>query len=189
MQIVKWLAIIIATLVVLFIIIGFTLPKDYTVERTVLIDAEPVAIHTLTGDLQAWDQWTPWLEADPTIETTFGEITTGVGASQTWTGESGSGKLTFTQCSPESGVVYDMSFDEGKYVSIGALDYKVVDGGTQVTWRMAGEMGGNPISRYFGAMMDAMVGPMFEKGLNKLKTAAESMPPMETEVPAEEPAA
>ena len=186
MKILKWLAIIIAVLVVLFVLIGFTLPKDYSVERSVVIKAEPAAVHTLVGELKAWDQWTPWLEADPTIETTFGATTTGVGASQSWTGESGSGQLTFTQCSPDTGVLYDMSFNEGKYVSIGALDYKAADGGTEVTWRMAGEMGGNPISRYFGAMMDAMVGPMFEKGLNKLKTAAESLPPMEAETAVEE---
>ena len=187
MKIVKWLAIIIAVVVVLFVLIGFTLPKDYSVERTVVIQADPAAVHTLVGDLTAWDQWTPWLDADPTIVTTFGDVTSGVGASQTWTGESGDGKLTFTQCSPETGVLYDMSFNEGKYVSIGALDYTLVDGGTQVTWRMAGEMGSNPISRYIGAMMDAMVGPMFEKGLGQLKSAAEALPPVEA--PEEEPAA
>jgi hypothetical protein len=179
MKIVKWLAIIIVVLVVVFILIGFTLPKNYNVERSVVIRAEPAAIHTLVGELRAWDRWTPWQEADPTIVTTFGETTTGVGASQSWTGESGSGELTFTQCSPETGVVYDMSFDEGNYVSIGALDYRVEDGGTEVTWRMAGEMGANPISRYFGAMMDAMIGPMFEQGLARLKTEAEALPPME----------
>lgn len=186
MKIVKWLAIIIAVIVVLFIIIGFTLPKDYSVERSVVIQAEPAAIHTLVGELRAWEEWTPWQEADPTIVTTFGDVTSGVGASQTWTGDSGSGELTFTQCSVDTGVLYDMSFDEGKYVSIGALDYKIVDGGTQVTWRMAGEMGSNPISRYFGAMMDAMVGPMFEQGLDKLKAKAEALPPMEPEIPVEE---
>jgi hypothetical protein len=186
MKIVKWLAIILAVLIVLFVLVGLTLPKDYNVERSVVIQAEPAVIHTLVGDLNAWEQWTPWVEADPTIKTTFGDKTTGVGASQTWTGDSGSGRLTFTQCSPDTGVLYDMSFEEGKYVSIGALDYKVVGGGTEVTWRMAGEMGGNPISRYFAAMMDAMVGPMFEKGLDKLKSASEAIPPMEPELPVEE---
>ena len=186
MKIVKWLAVIIAAVVVLFILIGFALPKDYTVERTIVIEAEPAAVHTLVGELTAWDHWTPWLEADPTIKTTFGEITSGVGASQAWTGKSGSGELTFTQCSPETGVIYDMSFDQGKYVSIGGLDYKAVDGGTEVTWRMAGDMGGNPVRRYFGTMMDAMVGPMFEKGLAKLKTAAEALPPMEPAIPVED---
>ncbi len=179
MKIVKWLGIIVVVVVVVFILVGFSLPKDYSVERSVVIRAEPAAIHTLVGELRSWDRWTPWQEADPTIVTTFGGITAGVGANQSWTGKSGGGELTFTQCSPETGVLYDMSFDEGKYVSIGALDYRVTDGGTEVTWRMAGEMGANPISRYFGAMMDAMVGPLFEQGLNKLKTEAEALPPME----------
>ena len=115
MKIVKWLAIIIVVLVVVFILIGFVLPKNYNVERSVVI--------------RAWDRWTPWQEADPTIVTTFGETTAGVGAS---------GELTFTQCSPETGVVYDM------------------------------------------------VGPMFEQGLDRLKTEVEALPPMPAEA---EPAA
>ena len=129
MKIVKWLAIIIVVLVVVFILIGFVLPKNYNVERSVVIRAEPAAIHTLVGELRAWDRWTPWQEADPTIVTTFGETTAGVGAS---------GELTFTQCSPETGVVYDM------------------------------------------------VGPMFEQGLDRLKTEVEALPPMPAEA---EPAA
>ncbi len=189
MKIVKWLAIIIAVVVVMFVLIGFMLPKGYSVERSVVIEADPAAIHTLVGDLRAWEQWTPWLEADPTIETTFGETTSGVGASQTWTDKSGGGELIFTQSSADSGVIYDMSFDQGNYTSTGAVDYKLVDGGTEVTWRMTGEMGGNPIKRYFGLMMDSVVGPMFEKGLHKLKTAAEGLPPMEQEISAVDPAA
>jgi hypothetical protein len=80
-------------------------------------------------------------------------------------------------------VVYDMSFDGGKYVSTGAIRYEVGDGGTRVTWEMIGENDG-VIGRYFGLMMESMVGPSFEQGLSRLKHAAERLP---KPAPREEP--
>ena len=45
--------------------------------------------------------------------------------------------------------------------------------GTRVTWTNEGDMGANPVNRYFGLMMDSMVGPDFEAGLKNLKALAE----------------
>ena len=45
--------------------------------------------------------------------------------------------------------------------------------GTRVTWTNEGDMGTNPVNRYFGLMMDSMVGPDFEAGLKNLKALAE----------------
>ncbi len=45
--------------------------------------------------------------------------------------------------------------------------------GTRVTWTNEGDMGANPVNRYFGLMMDRMVGPDFEAGLKNLKALAE----------------
>jgi hypothetical protein len=49
--------------------------------------------------------------------------------------------------------------------------------GTKVTWGLDTDLGFNPIGRYFGMMMDGMVGPDYEKGLARLKAAAEAPPP------------
>ena len=46
--------------------------------------------------------------------------------------------------------------------------------GTKVTWGLDTDLGFNPIARYFGMMMDGMVGPDYEKGLARLKAVAES---------------
>ncbi len=163
-------------LIVVLVVVGFFLPEEYIVTRSVTIEAEPARVHTLVGDLKNWPQWTPWLEIDPTIVTTLGMTTTGIGASQTWTDKSGGGELTFTHCDPEDGVTYDMAFDQGKYPSIGAIRYEKDGANTLVTWEMQGE-NGSIINRYFGLMMDGMIGPMFENGLTKLKEKVESMPP------------
>jgi hypothetical protein len=168
-----------ATLLV--VAVGFMLPASYTVSRAVTIDADPAHIHTFVGDLERWSAWTPWVKADPTIVVTTGDKTSGIGAHQSWTGDSGGGELTFTRSDPNWGIGYDMSFDDGKYRSQGTMEYKSAGGATEVTWVMRGDNGKNPFSRYFGLMMDPMVGPMFEDGLNRLKLVAE------TESPAPEP--
>ena len=108
--------------------------------------------------------------------TTIEGESTGAGASQTWTGESGIGELIFVKWDASKGVVYEMSFNEGDYASLGRLIYEPSTDGTLVTWGWSGELGMNPVSRYFGVMMDGMVGPLFERGLDKLKTQIEAMP-------------
>lgn len=168
---VGWL---IAALVVLAVVVPVFLPDAYHVERSVVVEAPPETIHRLVGDLDQWDRWAPWKEEDPTIETRI-TIPTGVGAHQTWTGDSGDGELTFTASDPATGVSYDMSFDQGAHVSTGSIRYVAEGEGTRVTWIMDGEAGGW-FQRYFVAMMDRMVGPMFEDGLGKLAAAAEAMP-------------
>jgi hypothetical protein len=190
LKVVKWLAIVLGVLVLAFIITGFLLPSSYAFQRSVVISASPQQIHEFVGDLQRWPEWTPWYEMEPSIETTYGPTTTGVGASQTWTGESGGGDLMLTQSDPFTGIEYEMSFD-GAFPSDGTIRYEVTPGGTQVTWGMQGEVD-NFIARYMGLLMESMVGPSFETGLANLKEAAESMPvmdpPMEEESGTEEAA-
>ncbi|MFT5784263.1 MAG: hypothetical protein ACI9JE_001586 [Candidatus Krumholzibacteriia bacterium] len=162
-----------ATLVVLSV--GMLLPATYTVSRSVVVNAEPAHIHTFVDDLAQWPNWTPWVKDDPTIEIEFGELTSGVGAHQAWDGDSGAGELTVTMSDPTTGVGYDMAFNEGKYLSKGTIEYKPGSDGTEVVWTMVGDNGRNPVSRYFGLMMDPMTGPMFEDGLNRLKLIAEKV--------------
>lgn len=172
-KLIKWVAAIAALLVIAFIGIGLVLPSTYLVERSVVIAADAPAIHEYVGDLRRWPEWTPWQDEDPSIRIERGEQTQGAGAHQSWTGESGSGELTFTQSSPETGIRYDLSFDEGAFESKGAVLYSPLGSDTRVTWRMTGDVGTNIVGRYFGVMMDRMVGPMFESGLEKLKREVE----------------
>lgn len=177
LKMLKWFAIVLGVLLLAFVVTGFLLPSSYALERSILIQATPEQIHQLVGDLQRWPEWTPWEEMDPSVETTYGPITTGVGASQTWTSDSGGGELTFTKSDPLNGVEYAMSFN-GAFPSEGVLRYEVTPTGTQVTWSMSGEMD-NFISRYMGLLMSSMVGPSFETGLARLKTVAEALPAMD----------
>lgn len=166
----------IAIFILVFVIVGALLSREYDVTRTVVVKAEPAKIHALVGELKRWDEWTPWLESDSTIVTTFGPTTSGVGASQSWTGKDGDGRLTFTRADPAQGVEYDMVFvdDEREMPSKGWIRYTPVSGGTQVEWGMTGLMDMPVVGGYFARMMNMMVGGMFEKGLDKLKVRTET---------------
>ncbi len=171
----KWIAVSLGALLIVFVAVGMVLPSSYSLERSLTIDAAPETIHRLVGDLRQWPAWTPWIEADPTIQTTYGPTTTGVGASQTWTGKDGLGELTLTSSDPQTGVEYDIVFDE-RFMATGVLHYEATPNGTLVVWSMKGEMD-NFISRYMGLLMNALVGPDLESGLGKLKAVVEALPP------------
>jgi hypothetical protein len=66
-----------------------------------------------------------------------------------------------------------MAFDRNTYESTGSLQYRPVDGGTEVVWTMTGDNGMNILARYFGFLMPSMIGPMFEEGLTRLKMISE----------------
>jgi len=174
MKLLRPFAPVAAVAIVLLGIVPAFLSPRYRVERSIAIAAPPARIHALVGDLSRWDAWTPWKAADPTVETVV-HVPAGVGARQTWTGESGDGALTVTASDPATGIAYDLTFDGGAIPSAGAIRYRPSGDSTEVTWSMDGTMPGW-IGRYFALAMDRRVGPMFEDGLARLKAAAEAPP-------------
>jgi len=163
-----------AALLALLVVVGLFLDDHYRVERSVVIDADPGAIHEVLGDLARWSEWTPWEDEDPSIVNHLGERTTGVGASQTWTANSGDGRLEFTASSPLEGVAFDVWFGNEAAPHESALLYSAAGAATRVTWSMEGDMGTPVIGGYFARLADGMMGPMFERGLEKLRRLVES---------------
>ncbi len=137
----KVLSIAFLLLILIVIIIGIFLPTNYSVNRSIIIDAKPAAIHEYVGDLKKWREWEPWTERDPTIIITYGDETLGIGASQSWVGKDGDGGLILTSSSPATGIEYDLLFGSGKYECKSAMVYEPVEEGqTKVTWSMEGNM-------------------------------------------------
>ncbi len=158
---------------VLAAVVGLFLPSTFEIEKSVVIRAAPERIHQFTGDLTRWPEWTPWLNEDPSLVVTIGDQTSGVGASQVWTGDSSDGELALTRCDPDWGIAYTMAFNKKTYTSTGSLEYNPVAGGTQVVWKMIGDNGNNIMARYFAGLMPSLIGPQFEEGLARLKLVTE----------------
>ncbi len=169
----KTLLKIFATLILLFVFIGLILSNNINIRRTIEIDAPFSVIHHQVNNLEQWPVWSPWLSMDPTIKTSLGDIKSGVGAYQSWAGQSGAGELTFTESSVESGVVYDMNFVGDSTIYQVGLIYQESGSKTLVTWYMTGEMQPLIIGNYFAQIMDALIGDSFTIGLEKLKEVSE----------------
>lgn len=159
---------------VLVFFAGLFLPQDYRVSRSVEIKSAAATIHHLTADLKQWPRWSPWLELEPSVKVTLGDKTSGVGANQSWTGNSGGGRLIFLASSPQSGIIYNLWFEEAKMPAISHINYITTGAGTtRVEWNIEGDIQVPVIGFYLALAMDSMIGPAFEQGLNNLKREAE----------------
>ena len=176
----KKLLVVLIVLVVVLGAIGYMTPKDYHIAKSITIDAPPSAVHAYVGDLRRWPEWAPWNEQDPTIRTTYGEQTAGIGAHQSWTSEEGDGELTLTMSDPAKGIAYDMAFikEDSRVPATSAMTYEPsADGGTVVTWSMEGTWDGvvaPVVDGWMKILSPMMIGGMFDDGLANLKSKVEA---------------
>ncbi|MFV2061391.1 MAG: SRPBCC family protein [Gammaproteobacteria bacterium] len=177
MRFLKLSAIIVTIIILIAGTIGIFLPKEFSVTRSITIEAPTESIHYYVGNLDHWEQWTPWKLDDPSIIIFKGVKSQGIGASQSWKGNSGEGKLEITESSPEKGIVYDLYFDGGEQKSISSMLYSKEGNNTLVTWSMSGAMDIPVLGGYFSLMMDGMIGNMFTRGLSRLKSVSEKKNP------------
>jgi polyketide cyclase/dehydrase/lipid transport protein len=165
-------------LIVVVVIVGFFLPTTYAVDTRITVNATPAQVHAMVGDLERWPSWVPWQEDDPSLETTLGDKTTGVGASQSWTSDSGNGELVFTFADPAVGIEYDLNFivDGDRTPSKCAVKYEVVGDTVVVVWTMSGDVADMmpPIAAgYLGIFLPDEIAKMFDRGLASLKSQVE----------------
>jgi len=171
MKTLKRIFIILLALIAILIIIAYLLPRHTYIERTLLIKAPAEQIFVQVNTLKNWPNWSPWHKLDPNMEIEYFYSDKGVGAKYTWKSMNknvGSGSLTITKSIPYDTISTEMEFmNNGKAKS--DFIFITSDSGTVVKWTLNSDLGWNPIYRYFGLMMDRMVGPDFEHGLLNLK--------------------
>lgn len=173
------LLIAILVLVAAVVVIGFFLPRDVHVEREIVIDAPPSTIYSVVYGFTRFDEWSPWAERDPNTQYTFEGPSHGVGAKMSWQSDDpnvGSGSQEITAVVPNEEVRSALDFGDQGTADAFFRFSDAEGGGTRVVWGFDTDMGMNPIGRWFGLFMDGMLGPDYEKGLQNLKTLAESLP-------------
>ena len=149
---------------------------SYSVERTITVNAPAVRVHGLVDDFHHWTRWSPWEDLDPELQRTYTGPDHGVGAHYAWTGnrKAGAGSMEITASTPEEIVIALAFLKPFRSTSTTVFELAADGDQTVVTWRMTGEQTG--LMSVFGRFMnmDKLIGPDFEKGLARLKTAAES---------------
>lgn len=164
-----------AVLVLLLLLAAFFLPDKYRVERTAVVNARPEIVFAQLGDLRSWKNWSVWHERDPAMKLSYSEKSTGVGAWSAWESRTeGNGRMTLTAYEPPRSAVYRLEFPDMGMMMTGQMALQPAAAGVRVVWSTEGDLGMNPVNRWFGLFIDRMIGPDFEKGLSKLKTLCET---------------
>ena len=175
----KIIGVVIAAVIVI-VGLGFVLPDKAHVERSVVINAPPEKVFALISDFSQWSRWSPWADLDPNA---VYEISgSGVGHRMSWTSKNpnvGAGVQTVTAIEPPSRLVTHLEFgDMGKADATMTLTPE--GAATKVVWSLDSRMREGvpvwmkPMATYMGFFMDGMVGRDYEKGLARLKAAAEA---------------
>lgn len=163
-------------LIALVFAIGVVLPSSAEVERRVEIGAHPATVFALLNDFRQVNKWSPWTNTDPNARFDIGGPPRGVGASLTWDGDIvGSGRQVIVESVPFERVVSELELDDRGH-ALATFELIGIPAGTEVVWRFETRFGFDLLARYFGLMLDSVVGDDYEKGLARLKSMAESLP-------------
>lgn len=172
MKLLKILGGLLAAIVAIVVIGGVILPKDYRVERSVLVSAPADLAYAQVSNLERWNDWSPWKKMDPSMKVTYGDKKEGVGASYAWDGEAaGKGELTIKTAEPGKSLTTFVDFG-ARGQSDGYWRFEPSGEETRVTWGFSGTNKGI-FGGWFSMMMDDMVGAQFLEGLQGIKLLAE----------------
>jgi len=177
---------VLIAVVAVFLVVAAFLPATYSVERSIVIAKPPAVVFQQVSDFKQWLKWSPWPEMEPTAKHTISGPVGAVGMSWTWEGKEqiGVGSLTIHRIEKDRSLHSKLVIQEP--MASEADDYMTLEpteNGTKLTWANKGSLP-YPIGRYFGLGIEGMLGPQYEKGLEKLKKACESIeepPPVTTE--------
>ncbi len=175
MKILQKVLMFLAGIIGLLIIVGLLLPGTVHVERSAQIQAPPARIFPLLNDLREFNRWSPWARIDPDTEYTFSDPSQGKGAGMSWASENeyvGKGSMRILESLADEKVVMALDFGP-QGVAQASLSIRQSGQGSEVTWAFDNDFGNDILGRYFGLMMDGMVGGSYEKGLQNLKTLVE----------------
>lgn len=170
---------VIVGLVVLMIAIGFALPDRAHIERGILVQAKPQAVYAVVNGFRQFRKWSPWEGLDPNAEQTLSGPIWGVGARQAWSSKDpsvGSGSQEIIATEPDRSVSVRLVFEGFNSENTAIYTLTPEGEGTRIVWSYDSVFHGDLLGRYFGLLLDKMLGPDYEKGLAQLKTLVESLP-------------
>ena len=172
----KKIAMAVIAVILLVLAYAATRPDSYRVQRTVAIKAPAGKIMPLISDFHQWPVWSPWEHLDPRMTRTFSGPSRDMGAVYAWTGNDkvGAGRMEITGMTATGNVTIKLDFLK-PFESHNVTEFVLQPQGemTAVTWSMTGPS--SYLTKLMGVFfsMDSMIGGDFERGLAKLKSAAE----------------
>lgn len=181
MKFIKGLLITLVALLVVWVILALFSPSETHVERNIEIDAPAETVWSNISVFKNWESWSPWKEKDPTIDNTYSGNDGEVGSRMSWTSDSsGVGYMEILEVIPNEKLVAKLAFTEPwESSSEDTFILSETDGKTTVTWsdHINIPFFARPMMMFMGInseMLDASMGPDFEKGLENIKSLSET---------------
>lgn len=178
MKALRYIGILLLTLIGLFLILGIVAPKKSHIERSISINAAPSAVQSIVSKFSEFKQWNPFLAKDPNAVVNLEGQDGTIGSKYSWSGNKdvGSGNQRVTKIEPgyvENALHFDGAMGGD---AISAMKMTEENGGTtKATWSFDMESPYPWNAMNFFMNMDKFLGPEYEKGLASLKTYVESV--------------
>lgn len=175
MKVLKYLLLIVASLVALFFIAGLMVSKHYSCVRSVTINKPNQEVFDYVKYLQNQDNYSKWAKMDPAMKKSFTGTDAMPGATASWEGNKdvGKGEQEIKSITEGSRIDYELRFEKPmKSVAQSFMTTEAVgETSTKVSWGITGE---SPYPwNVMNLFMDKMLGGDLETGLNNLKTLLE----------------
>jgi uncharacterized protein YndB with AHSA1/START domain len=168
--------VILGGLIMLFFLVAFFLPSSKSLSRSITISRPPEEIYKLITDFHNYKKWNPWSAREPEASGEMEGEPGKVGHKWRWDGKKiGAGYLRIKELDEGSYVLSDLVFTSPRKMTGDDIwKFEKIDNNkSKVTWGHRADLG-YPVGRYFGLMLDKMLGPDFEQGLKNLKELSES---------------
>lgn len=174
MKVLKIILLVLVILVAILLVVAAFLPSDFKVARSIEINQPVQVVFNTLDNYKKQPAWDPWLPMDPEAEVVFSGPDSGVGATYSWKGKIiGSGKMTIIEIQENETIKYNLEFFEPQpMASKISWELEPTATGTRAIWTNYGTLS-YPVERFMGLMLDGMLGPDFERGLNNLKNLLE----------------
>lgn len=168
MKAVKYFFFLLLAAIIAIAIYGAVLESDYDTSRSRIIKAPAEVVFDNVNDFKTWENWSPWLEEDPTMVTSTPDTASGVGASYNWKGKDGIGSLKTISITPNAEIIQQINFGKGHIAEV-YWNFTEVDQGTEVTWGMRGKKSfGEKFYWLFKGGVGKNLIPMYDRGLELL---------------------
>lgn len=163
---------------VLLYSVGLFLDEETVLEKSLTVHAPVEAVFEQVNDLSQWSQWSPWNEKDPDMKVRFSTVTAGKGAWMKWDGPKvEKGMMVITESIPSEKIETALDFGRrGKakgYWKFEKIQVKNKQA-TKVTWGFRGDANGSIMGKYFNLLLEPILGPELERGLERLKKLVEA---------------
>lgn len=174
----KVTGLILLSLIVLILLIAAFTEKDYSVERTVTLDAPKQVVYDYAKYLKNQNEFSVWSKIDPNMKVEYRGTDGTVGFVSAWDSpnkEAGKGEQEIIRMDEGNRIDYEIRFLEPmKSTDNAYLAFESVsDSTSKVTWGFFGKMKYPMNGMLLFMDMDKMLGKDLEGGLQNLKTIVE----------------